>query len=407
MFNMKIGRVHIGIIYMLSIFSYGLVDLTSGVQVYRVLSVLIFIFIVVWTFDKREILIPPKSYVVIISFLIFTSLVSYNSFGYHQATAYLNILLLIYVSVFCIRTAGHEKIISLYMFFCYLFSLVAIFQEFIHIVGLDVSFFKTFIKVENITNSGPFLRVFSLTGEPSHLALLLMPAVFMLIAQFLSSEEIVKVKRRYKITISSAYILTFSTLAYSYLAIFLVVFLLVKLKNAKVYFLVCTMVPALVIMSTTESVSERLETIQYVFDVDDNVNSSVFAIQSNLQVTKSVLSNSPFLGNGIFTHMDSYLNKIGDIYYIDNNFRLLNIRDGSSIYLRLLSEVGVVGLMLYWLFIVFSIYKYRNNYVYLSLVAALICFGLRNGNYDTPMLWFIMTLFILNDGNFKNTGSIE
>lgn len=402
MVNLKISTKNVAYIYMLSIFSYGFIDVSSGIQFYRVLTLFLFFIACFYIVDKQKIIVLPKFYILLFFTLIILSILKYNNFGYHQLTAYFNVFILIYVSVFCFIYSGRKEIFNIYISFCSFYSIIGILQEVFFILGFNLDFFKSFIKVTNITMSGPFVRVFSLTSEPSHLAILLMPCVLIIFANFLTKEKIIDIPQSKKIVILICYILTFSTLAYSYILLYISILSIIKFKNKKVYGMVFLSIPFFIMISQVEAVYERLNSIQYIISVDDSVNSSVFAIQSNLQVARNVISNNFFFGNGPFTHDDTYLKVIGNIYHITNDFRFLNVRDGSSLYIRIISEFGFFGITAFVSVVIIYIKKNINNYFILSFVIALLCYGLRNGNYDNPLLWFIISFFIIYTNGRKH-----
>jgi hypothetical protein len=143
------------------------------------------------------------------------------------------------------------------------------------------------------------------------------------------------------------------------------------------------------------------------------MGASTFALYSNLYVLIESYKNSwkIFLfGNGWNTHRFLYDQYIEKISYLGMNG--LNRVDGSSMYIRLLTELGIIG----FIFILFIIFMQRikikkDNILYIfnfSAFVSLLTYMIRSGNYSNifPIL-MILILFISKSKEKKDERSNE
>lgn len=110
-----------------------------------------------------------------------------------------------------------------------------------------------------------------------------------------------------------------------------------------------------------------------LYSVVDNTNTSTAVSLTNLFV--AIHAPSRFFGTGIGTNSQNYY-KVVKVTSVDN---ALNTDDGYSLFNRILSEFGIVGLILYILFIV----KHYNNKNPMNLCFLIMIGGLflRGGSY--------------------------
>jgi hypothetical protein len=139
----------------------------------------------------------------------------------------------------------------------------------------------------------------------------------------------------------------------------------------------------------------------------EEANLSTFALASNTFVTARVLETHPLTGNGLGSHLLSHRSYIGDvpgvalfesmILHGRQTMDQLNAADANSLFLRLLSETGLIGLGLVIVFIA----RYRaapggeagaiNRAVLVYFFAKL----LRAGHYFSPEQFFFVFAYCL------------
>jgi O-antigen ligase len=392
--------------YILSIFIFGFKGSIVSIKLDQAISLFLLIIFLIIILCIKKIKKIPFFYFAIFALFITSSIVNYSLVGYHQITGYLNYFLFMTTSLLVISFFDIHKILKVYLNFTIAFCVIALVQEALYLINIDLSFFKLFLTTNNITSSGIFLRVFSLTREPSHFALLLLPVILIIIDNLIEKKQYL-INKFQSVIIFSSFLLTFSTTAYSYIVFFIILKFFLSFSFKKAMYIISMFVPLIFFLASLPAVSERLESLHTIITIDDSTNSSAFAIQSNLFVALNVIADSPFLGHGIFTHLKSYHEYISSLYHIGNDFVFLNVRDASSLYIRYLSELGVVGIVFYVFYILFKIIQYKDDKFVFIFGASLLLYGLRFGNIDVQLYWFLFSLFLVSCENKKKINLIK
>jgi len=128
-------------------------------------------------------------------------------------------------------------------------------------------------------------------------------------------------------------------------------------------------------------------------------NYSTYAIIANLFVTENVLEHSPIIGNGLGSHQLSSKMYLDDLIGIDTITELkdLNADDAASLTLRILSDLGILGIGLVLLFIYKNYTKDPELYVFSRAFIVYFFYKLfRDGHYFPPeMYFFVMGYYFL------------
>ena len=146
--------------------------------------------------------------------------------------------------------------------------------------------------------------------------------------------------------------------------------------------------------------SDTLKSISS-FEIKD-VNISTFVFVSNVFVTEQVLLEHPWMGGGLGSHFISHQRFLGDLadveIFNEDGVTELNAYDANSLFLRVLSEMGILGILLVFWFI----WRYR---VPGTDTRAIICQGiliyfviklLRGGVYFNPEQFFFIVVYAVN-----------
>lgn len=226
-----------------------------------------------------------------------------------------------------------------------------------------------------LSRGGLGIRINSIFSEPSYLGAYIAPAFFISIYQIITrTNNFLSLKRC--IIIVLCYLLSASTVAY--LGVFFALILLTLNYGAIRYFLLA--VPLVFILffvayNNTNEFKVRMDGINELFFQDimsENINKgesrnarqsrikkfltrvhgSSFVLYNNYNAAKQNFLENPFFGTGLGSHefaFDKYnlANKIGNIYEF-------NVSDANSMFLRTVSEVGLIGVC----FLVFFIIKF-------------------------------------------------
>ena len=206
------------------------------------------------------------------------------------------------------------------------------------------------------------LRVNSIISEPSGLAILMMPAVYVAIYNLLRKETYI-IDKKQSLVILSVLILTSSSTG---LIGLVVAFLLASDTLNIRYVVIGVAISVSVGYAAYYNIDEfrsRVDTsiglwIENDFDIK-NTNSSSFVLYNNLHIAVENLKEYPIFGTGLGSHESAY-----EKYSLTNTVVLydfsFNTKDGNSLLIRLLSETGLLGAG-FILFILFRSFVHKNQ----------------------------------------------
>ncbi len=273
------------------------------------------------------------------------------------------------------------------------------------------------------------IRINSLFSEPSALGIAIAPAFFISIYQlFTRTNEFISLKKC--LVIVACYCLSFSSLAF--LGIFTSIILLALNFGAIRYFLIALPLSAFlffVAYNNAEEFKARVDGMNELFVnniLDENtkgestrgkikrirsflskVHGSSFVFFNNYTVTKQNFIKNPIFGTGLGSHEFAYdkysLNKIiGGIYEF-------NTGDANSLFLRTVSEVGLMGII----FIILFAFKYFvsndlnqreiDDYWLIgnALLVLILLTYIRQGNYTYNGFFMYCWMYFYNSKNYN------
>ena len=138
------------------------------------------------------------------------------------------------------------------------------------------------------------------------------------------------------------------------------------------------------------------------------VNLSTYALLSNLYVAVNSFTNHPIIGSGIGSHLISHNKYIDSIEGVDSfseEFVNLNAQDANSLFLRVLSETGLLGILLVFYFIVKN-FSSENNIISKAILIYFFCKLFREGHYFSPELYFFVFAYYYNKLKTNNLNAI-
>lgn len=373
--------------------------------VFFIINILYFIF------TKRTLNLLPKWFFLSISLLIGVTVFVSLSAGIFNFKVIKQIIGIVFTSVayytyLSIEEFNIKEVFRKYLIAAFLVSAYGIFEELLHLQGIHIS--------SNIRQSSFGLyRVYSIMGEPYFLAVVLIPAFYFLWSALYKQGIISEFKTRliFVFTIGTCYILTFSSAGFIGLALIIIFWLYNKkffsITNWKILMLpILIIVFASLFSSVKNSWKEfNIKTTQTFKaftakkfskkDVSD-LNSSSFALYSNYIVAKASFDAKPLTGSGLGTHEANYLKRFEQFF--DKSFLTkygaFNASDANSLFIRLMSETGLLGLGMFFLFL-FKNFLRRKGYQDSELKELTF---INQGIF----IWFIVRL--VRTGNYFGNG---
>lgn len=296
------------------------------------------------------------------SFVIYTAAIGLYVFRDPEA-AFRNYILFMAILI----------IVAIVQFIGYQFNISYLYDY--RIYGLEV----------RIEPEGWMFRVNSFLREPAHLAFAIVPMVCILFIKKLNGIGATKIEWLSVVVI----ILTFSLNGYVGFFIILI-FYFMKWKSVNKYIYIPIILIVFSFFVNNPFIESRLEALS---NVGSTENISVLAFLSNMKVMLSVLYDSPLLGHGFWSHKISYDQYIYDYYSAGRPFIGLNRDDGASMFIKVISEFGVIGVMYFILYI----FLYKGNEVSDIFIVSMLIYCLRNGGYINPYFIFFMFMILVGD----------
>lgn len=360
---------------------------------------------------------------MIISILIFLHGFFNIIFGNNNLQSFLVQYCSILVCYLCFSYVVGEydsiKIISVYWKTAFIMSLFGVIEILLSLfkVSFNSKVLSLFINVSfTYPVIGPFPRIASLCNEPSFLGYFLAPSVFLIIYS-LYKRDYSFIKFDGKVRIIQAciifiiYLMTFSTVSYIGIIIsFVLIFINEKFTLKKIMIPIISVICVFSLYTMIPDFRMRIDDTYKMFFNDvtnsESVNLSTYTFYANSRVAKeSIISTSGF-GTGLGSYkfqFDKY--NIGSWGYSNLN---LNREDGNSMLFRIPTELGIIGIISVFLFLVYYAKKSQGkNKIYaMSLATLFLMTILRMGNYTHGGIWLYICLYVklcdnkLNVNNF-------
>lgn len=323
------------------------------------------------------------------------------------------------------------KLFGWYMIGAYIVSLIGVIQFISFQFGFKLGYdYSWILNKWSLVHGGNFgIRVNSVFAEPTYLAGVISPAFFISLYNFTRQKSHFVSRWRGAIIIL-ALLLSFSSLGP--LAIVLSVLLLMLNFGLIRYFLVAIILGFFLLNFFYENVGEFRERFDSLVSLGNEgasafklgkTHGSSYILFNNYHVaTENFKSNFAF-GSGIGSHPVAF-----DKYSLAKNIRVTgfnnNSADANSMLLRLISETGLFGIVLF-LIIVLKCYVFRNEahdtnhwLISNSLLVMILLNLLRQGHYFLNGFPFFVLIYIYNylsyqklmatgNADLSETGQIE
>lgn len=236
-------------------------------------------------------------------------------------------------------------------------ALVSIFQYIMSVLGVSsLATMSWLIKDQSRTPVG---RSAAFLNEPSYCALVLFPLVFFGIYQLFGrykSVQVIRLNFLEFIIIFAGFLFTGSSTGFFGVAVSIIVILLeYGISYKQVLILALSIICLGTVYNKVSFIHQRLNDTVHLVNGKGNLDSVNLSTQS-LIVNKNIAVDSfkatNGFGGGMGSHPLSYDKFVGNY---GPNIALQNNYDANSLMLRIISELGVVGIIL----LIYLLYKYR------------------------------------------------
>ncbi|MGL1902340.1 MAG: O-antigen ligase family protein [Fibrobacterales bacterium] len=257
---------------------------------------------------------------------------------------------------------------------------------YVSVLGVII-FFWDFIQ------KGRFIRLHSIMLEPAHYSMVTLPAFF-----YYFNNKNNKIK---SFILGLAIILSSSSVGFLGLAICIMLYI-------KKRFIIITAILLVAFFQTMYFTSENFR-----FRIDDTVlaiktlsvsgvNLSTYAIITNSYVAIKSFEDSPLIGHGLGSHETSYYKHINKLHGVNKDNKIffgINAADANSLFLRVLSDFGLFGILCVFFYIIYYYSKkdLKNQIPNIISNSCLVYFSLkllREGHYFSPEMYFFFFMYI-------------
>lgn len=319
---------------------------------------------------------------VIFSTGLYSCIFGYNGLGYFIIQFFFLLLIpTYYFSFFTFFKDKFEDILLLYCRLCFILAIIGILK-----LPYDLSQGESF---------------HSIMLEPAHYCTVIFPAFFITLREK-------KIPRYYYKIILLSILLTGSSLGIIGLGLAIILYAK-KISIMKIiYSMILVVFLGGVMYYSFSPFRLRFDdTIKSSASGDlSKANLSTYALLSNFYVSSKSFASNPLIGNGVGSHLNSramYLKDIEGIEVFEEmGMDHLNAQDAGSLFSRLLSEMGLVGIVgvfyFIWKFYVSNTEDELSSNTIVSRGILLYFFAklFREGHYFSPEMYFFVFLYLFN-----------
>lgn len=313
---------------------------------------------------------------------VYSCLFGYNSLGYYSIQLFFLILIPIYYMSFF--SFFKDQMIDIVFLYCKLCLMLAI-------VGF-------FVLPWQIINGKSF---HSLMQEPAHYCTIVLPAFYITLKER-------KFPRYYMVIILISIVFSGSSLGFIGIGLSLIMYnKTISLGKIIISSFIVLIIGGIVYLNFAPLKTRIDDTFKSSMTGDlSEANISTYALLSNFFVASKSFISNPLIGNGVGSHSISrklYLDKVeGNEVFEVMGMDQLNSQDAGSLFSRLMSELGLVGIVGVFYFIIkFYVSNNGNKLTINSIVSRGILLYFfaklfREGHYFSPEMYFFIFLYTFN-----------
>ena len=356
---------------------------------------------------KKSLNLIPRWFSISIFMLIGTTLLiclASNTFSLGVLKQVIGLLFtsIAYYTFIAYNNFEIKRIFRMYVFLAFFVALEGLLEEFLNMNGIHIN------AKMRMTDFGLY-RIFGIMGEPYFLAVVILPALFFVFSKSTNFERVISKFSNISLVLSITlcFILTFSSAGVIGIGGIVLFWLYNKkflsLTNWKIIFLPVFLLiigySFFGIQNTWKEFNIKYTQTLGAFTNNstrkediEKLNTSSFALYSNFVIAKESFSERPLTGSGLGTHEANYKKHFDK--YFDSDFivryGVFNSADANSLFVRLMSETGLMGLGLFFTFLIKNFlrrqgyddkelrdYTLINQGVFILMLVRLV----RTGNY--------------------------
>jgi hypothetical protein len=307
------------------------------------------------------------------------------------------------------------KIFEWYCWSCWVLVLIGIFQIISFFIGFEMGYdFSWFLNKWSFVKGGLIgFRVNSILSEPTYLATSLSPAIYISTRNLVSKSNFIFNKYQ-SIVILLIAILTTSSIGF----LGILFSILLSTDTFRLRYLIMGIIISFFTFTTAynyvDDFKSRVDAAIGLWIYNDfalsNTNNSSFVLYNNLHVAQENLKKHPIFGTGLGSHETAFKRHTLTKTVIQYDFEF-NIKDGNSLFIRLCTETGLLGLSFILLVIVRG-FIYRidpssqeqniRKQISQAFFVLIVLILIRQGNYMLNGLPLVFLLYYYNSVQYKD-----
>ncbi len=346
--------------------------------------------------------------------LVHIGLGNNNPFTFFKIFGGLSITIMFFYHILLIKDFDFKKLFSWYIKFCYFLVLIGTVQVISFLIDFEYGYnYNWILNKWSLVKGGIVgIRVNSILSEPTYLATVVSPLVYISVKNLISKSNLY-IKKHQSILVILISILTTSSIGF--FGILLSLLLATNTIRLRYLFigLFISISGFLITYNNVPDFRARVDSAFGLWIEDDfstkNTNNSSFVLYNNLHIALEGLKNNPLFGTGLGSHEVAFKNYTLTKSVIKYDFEF-NIKDGNSLFIRLCTETGLLGLFFILLLTVRGfIYRVpsvdifqENKIISQSIFVLLILTLIRQGNYMLNGLPLMFIIYYYNYVDYKN-----
>ncbi len=306
-----------------------------------------------------------------------------------------------------------EQLFKWYLYGCYIAAVIGLVQFISFQIGFSPGYnYKWLLNKWGVITGGNFgIRVNSVFGEPTYLGAVLSASFFVSVYNMFQKETYY-LSRVQSLCIIICYILSFSGLGQVGI---LLTFVFLAINFGLVRYLIVAVPVGILLFnllySSSNDFRNRYDSLLYLFQSEGKfelgkTHGSSFILYNNYHVATENFKSNFFFGTGIGSHPIAF-EKYSIAKHIGVYGFNLNSADANSMFLRLVSETGLFGVIIFFVIIIKCYIKRDEEHdTYHWLVSngflVMILLNLfRQGHYFLNGFPFFVLLYIYNSYSYQ------
>jgi hypothetical protein len=370
--------------------TFGVLPLNA----FQMLVLLMAVLLVVKFIKRADKSLVPYKVFILLFYMGIITVIHYFDFEAVKSFGYFSIQF-VTLALYFLLEDNKEKILAVIYFAAAILAIYGFIQEFGYIIKVPQLYDPTlygFYRFYATEIGGGLIAMYSLYAEPAHLAAIFCAGIMIgLYRKDAESKALAFTNPVVTVIIAVAGVLAYSATMYLGLVITLIYILLSPKieKKKKIIILVCSLAAVVIAGLVFKNLVQKIIVSRFLGLITEFYiigNGTTFAICSNLRVAIAKMMEGKVFGTGFDSNRYYYYDYVDRIYGVSGTY--LNAEDAASVFTRIFSEFGIVGLAATVIYLLQKLVKSikESDSLLLMMTLLFVIQGVRDGSYANIML---------------------